>query len=420
MKIQQVKIKEFKKIKDFEQDFKGQNVLICGENTLGKSTIMQFIEIALGKQTNIPPNAEGEGVVITNKDGKEFTFQVKFKDGKPVVTVITPEGLKDNRKGTLEMICGAMGFDIYKFVEQSKTVSGRKEQIETIKGFLPEIIRKDLAKYETDVQCRYDERTGLSKDLKVIEGAIKTHPLINLSATELAKIKHTDITKVFSDLQAAEKHNKTVTEVQTRKNSRQAEIEEHLIEVKELETKLEKLRETILDKEQKNIQADTFLKLKENQPIVTTQFETQINEANGNNEKFNQYTELKKHLSKKTELENNVGELTVQIEVGRQMIADTVRDMDIIDGLSFNDETLLLNGIPVNPSSLSTSEIMQLGYQLKNIENPDAPLFLEGLESFGEDKFNELLEFSKKYNVQFFGEQVERGTKEIRFELLSA
>lgn len=416
MKIQQVKIKEFKKIKDFEQDFNGQSVLICGENTLGKSTIMQFIEIALGKQTNIPPNALGKGEVVTLKDGKQFTFQVKFKDGKPVVTVISPEGLKDNRKDTLETICGAYSFDIFKFVEQSKTTAGRKEQIETIKGFLPEEIRKDLSKYETDVKCKYEERTELSKDLKDIEGTIKTHPLYNYQ-NKLEDYKAVDISSVFEELQLAQAKNKQIIEVESRILHRNSQISEHNSEIKELEAKIEKVKETILEKEKLNVDAANFLQ--SNKATDTTGFEEKIKSANEINAKANQAAELKNHLAKKTTLENNVGELGVQIEVGRQLIADTIRDMDIIEGLTFDNETLLLNGTPVNPSSLSTSEIMVLGYKLKHIENPDAPFFLEGLESFGEDKFKELIEFSKKYNVQFFGEQVERGTKEIRFELIS-
>jgi predicted ATPase len=48
MKIQRVKIKEFKKLKDIDLKIDGQNIWIKGENGMGKSTLMQFIEAALG------------------------------------------------------------------------------------------------------------------------------------------------------------------------------------------------------------------------------------------------------------------------------------------------------------------------------------------------------------------------------------
>ena len=63
MKIQRVQIKEFKKLKDLDLKLDGQNIWIKGENSVGKSTLMQFIEISLGSKDAVPPNAEGEGIV---------------------------------------------------------------------------------------------------------------------------------------------------------------------------------------------------------------------------------------------------------------------------------------------------------------------------------------------------------------------
>lgn len=416
MKVQEIKIKEFKAIKDLQLAVNGNDVIIHGKNGLGKSTVMQFIEIALGNTNNIPPNFLGEGEVVTHIDGKQFTFKVKTKDGKPVVTVVSPDGLEDKRKGTLQTIVGAIGFDINKFVEQSKSVSGRKEQIESIKKFWNEESKQDLARYENDVNCKYEERTGLSKDLKNIEGTIKTHPLYTYPEKEIRAIKKIDTSTVFADLGKAQEHNKNITEVNTRKNERINQIQKELADVKELEEKIEKLKESILAAEEKNVKADKFLS--ENTIISVSVFEEQINSSSEQNKKYDAAQELIAHYAKKESLTESVGELTAQIESGRQMIADAIKDNTILDGLGFDNDQLLYNSIPVNPSSLSTSEIMELGYKLKVLENPNIPICLEGLESFDEDKFNALLEFGKKNDIQIFGEQVERGAKELRFEII--
>ena|ERR1700751_346922 len=416
MKIQQVNIKKFKKIEDFEMNFNGQNVIICGKNELGKSSIMQFIGIALGDQTNIPPNALGEGEVVTTKGGKKFTFKVELKDGKPKVTVEI-EGLRDSRKGTLEMICGAMGFNIYEFVEQSKSVAGRKKQIETIKSFLPEETRNDLAKYEADILAKYEERTGLNKDLKNILGTIQTHPLFNLTEKELKSLQKTDVATVFESLKKIEEENKKVIEVETRLKSREQEIVEHSAEIKELEEKIEKLKETVLEKESLNVKANEWLK--SNSIKDTSEFQNQIQEANITNDKYTRSQELIGMYSKKSTLEEQVGELTAQIESGREAISEAVKECaNIIEGLSFDNDGLLLNGIPVSPSSLSTSQIMKLGYRLHVLKNPESPIFLEGMESFDKDKLRELFEFAKQEDVQIIGEKVEIDTNEIRFELI--
>lgn len=97
MKVIQVIIKEFKKLKDINVILDGQNVWVRAENGVGKSTFMQAIELALGSKNAIPPDATGEITVLVDKNGVEYELKVKFKDGKPVITVCG-EGLKNNSK----------------------------------------------------------------------------------------------------------------------------------------------------------------------------------------------------------------------------------------------------------------------------------------------------------------------------------
>ena len=157
--IKKVQINEFKAIKDFDESFENNIILLKGDNGVGKSSVIQFIEIALGKQKNIPPNATGEGEVIADFRGNQYLFQVAFKDGKPIVTITAPDGMKDNKKSTLAGIVGAIDFDIDKFVEQSKSLSGRKEQIETYKKFLDKEIVEQIERYESNVAINYEQRT---------------------------------------------------------------------------------------------------------------------------------------------------------------------------------------------------------------------------------------------------------------------
>ena len=42
MKIEKVKIKSFKVLKNFEADIAGHNIFIMGDNAQGKSSIIQF------------------------------------------------------------------------------------------------------------------------------------------------------------------------------------------------------------------------------------------------------------------------------------------------------------------------------------------------------------------------------------------
>lgn len=418
MKIQQVKIKDFKVLKNIEEEVNGNHIMLMGENGVGKSSFIQFIEIALGKNTNIPPNATGEGEVITDKNGNKYTFSVKFKDGKPVVTVTSPDGLKDTRKGTLAGIVGAMEFDIDEFAELSKTPKGRKEQVEIFKSFLPEEIRNDLAKYEANVLANYNDRTEVNRQIKEKEGAIKQHPLFNQIG--VAKFEKIDTAEVYAKFESANESNNKIKEVQLRLDQRKREIEEKEQQIKDLQLKIDQLKDMVYQAEETNKKAEQFLK--DNKLTDLSGFEEQIKTASEKNKLFESAESLKKDIGIVEKMKEESGELTAKIESEKGAIALAIREMEApVDGLTFDDEQLVYNGIPVNPDSLSTSEIMELGIRLKMAENPELGiLFIQRGESLGAKRLKEIQSIADKAGWQIIMEQVERGKETLHVEIMGA
>jgi len=202
MKIQKVKIEDFKVLKNIEQQIDGKNLLLIGDNGVGKSSVMQFIEIALGRTDKVPPNAKGEGEVITNHLGEEYKFQVKFKDGKPVVTVTAPNGLKDNRKSAIAGIVGAIDFDINEFVNLSDSKAGRKKQVEIYKSLLGDEVVEELEKYEQNIIVNYESRTETNRKIKEAKGFLTTSDLYGTHKD----IKSVDVSKLSQELQTNIEH----------------------------------------------------------------------------------------------------------------------------------------------------------------------------------------------------------------------
>jgi hypothetical protein len=161
--------------------------------------------------------------------------------------------------------------------------------------------------------------------------------------------------------------------------------------------------------------------LKSNTKIDVTEFETKLQNANEINAQVSQAKELKAKLAEKDKLTNDIGEMTALIDSTRQVIQDAIRDMDSpVEGLGFDSDQLLYKGIPVNPDSLSKSEIMELGIKLKIAENPDAGvLFIQEGESIGAKRLEEIKEIASKNNFQIIMEQVERGNEKLTVELVS-
>ena len=149
--------------------------------------------------------------------------------------------------------------------------------------------------------------------------------------------------------------------------------------------------------------------------------EDKILSASELNVKFNEAQNLIKKIELLKELEEESGNLTVKIDAGRQAISDCIKDMNSpINGLSYSEDTLVYNGVPVTHENLSSSEITELGVKLKMAENPDfGILFIQRGESIGTQRMKDILTLAKINGWQVFMEQVKRGQDKITFEIIS-
>ena len=407
MKVIKLKISEFKHLHDIDVDINGQNILLLGENGVGKSSVMQFIKIALGNTTSTPELEKGEGTVVMDKDGSEWRFHVEYKKGKPVITVTSPDGFKDNRKSVLANVVGAIDFDINKFVEMSESSAGRKKQVEVFKSFLPQDTQQFLVDQAYRVERAYNERAEKNKEAKTLEGYISEHPFKKLLEMPKAKV---DISQLTTEISEATKHNEKVSGARLRYDQRDKEVKSIIQQIKELTAKAQEL-------EKLNVEAGIWLD--KNKEIDISSLLDQQNNAHEINSAFDKKEDYDKQLKQLSALKEESGELTAFIDSSRQAIADAIRDCDSpVEGLSFDDENLIYNGIPVSTASLSTSEIMQLGLKLKIAENPNVPLFIERGESLGSKRLSEIQEMAKQYNLQIFMEQVDRGNDKLKIEIM--
>jgi predicted ATP-dependent endonuclease of OLD family len=408
MKIQSVHIKKFKVLKDFNAEINGQNILLMGENGVGKSTFLQAIDIALGNKKNLPSDVNGEWQVIADRDGREWQFRVKMKEGKPTVETVSPEGVRDIRVSALKEITGASEFDIHEFISWSETEAGRKKQVETYKKLFPLETREEIEQIELRVKTHYADRTDVNRDIKVLKGAIEDHPLC-YKRIQLVPIDTKDIEEKISK---ASIHNANVERIKSGAEERKNQIVEFDRQIAEIEAK-KKLAQTELDKAEKW--------LPENPVTDISKLTEELRAANENNNQIASFRELQKKREDLKKFEEKSGELTALIDSAKQLVADTIKDIGLpVDGLDYDEEKLLYNGVPVEIGSISTSEIIELGVKMKIVENPDRPLILPRCESLGTARFKEILDIAKRNNLQVIGEEVQRGNEKLTIEFIDA
>ncbi len=408
MKILKVSISKFKSLEDFESNIEGKNVFVVGENGVGKSTFLQAIDIALGKKKKLPTGENGEWEVWADKDGREWKFRVRMKDGKPTVETTSPEGVRDVRVSALKQVTGAVDFDIDEFVSLSETEAGRKKQVNIYKSLLDQEIQDFVKNHELKIDGHYRDREDTNRDIKRLKGAVKDHPLYGQRLGDQKKI---DASQIREQIIEASKTNEKVEKVQNGVEERTREITEVEAEILRLQEKHGKLVE---EKEK----GEAWLK--SNEKIDISGLSDELEKAETHNKRVSDLESLEQKQREIEKLEDESGEMTALIDSCRQAVQDCIRDCDLpVEGLAFDEDRLMYNGVPVEVGSLSTSEIMELGVRMKIVENPELPLIIQRGESLGSERLKTILDIAKKYNMQVLTEEVRRGEENLKIEFIA-
>lgn len=410
--IQTVNIKSFTCLSDFSHDFTGHHVLITGKNAQGKSSILKFIQIALGNTDLISPESDGSGEVWVNKEGKEYHLKVKIKNGKSVVTITGDDGMSDSKKGTLANVMGATNFNIHEFVQLSNTEKGRKTQVDIFKTFFPADIIEGLRKLEANVKAKEEERIELGRDVKQKNAEVIANPLNYLIGKELDKYTFTDVSAKMTELKTLQEANVKVQKVMDNKVQRGNEIGQEKAVIADLQAKLDAkvaLQEQAIEWLKTNVLADV------------TELEQTIKNATKSNKDFEDAEKLNKDRALLATMIDEQQDATVNIESQREAIKTSIKDMstDIVPDLTFDENGLIYKGLLVHPNTHSTSERIRLGMLLKIAENKEiGTLFLENLESVDDEGMKAILEVVNENGMQLLGEEVRRNQEKLEFEII--
>lgn len=416
MSIKTVKISNFKLVKDLEQDFNGKNIMIVGENGIGKSSVLQAIQIALGGK-NIPPLPISHGEddayveVLTGIDGKDYTFKAKFQPHQsPKLEVTAPDGIRDDKKGVIRNLVGGDDFDIDQFVEWSKTSEGRKKQVEVFKSYFePEIIEQ-LDRLKQKITNHEQERTETGREVKTLKGFIEEAGISSGDFVKYAEKK--DLTELTEKINKISENNEKLTLARERSGDRKNRLQV-------IDEEMARLQKEAADLESKE---EAYAKwAAENPAVDITDLNSELEEArvfNSRCETISHYETKQKELK---DAQESYGESTALIESSREALDNAIKDMGgPIPGLEFDLDQLYYNGNPVDINTLSTSEIMYLGVELKMAANPNVKvLFLEKGESLGQKRLQDIIDMANERGYQIIMEEVERGTEEMTFRFIT-
>ena len=446
MYIKKLELLNFQVIEKFEAEFDGNVYFITGDNELGKSTLLKAIGALLtGNRDDVLRNGASKGFakMIVGDDGEEFDVSLSFTENNPRGTLTIKQkstGMQTNNVSMLSRIFGYQDFDAVEFSRWSETADGRRKQIAVVKSLLAPDVRERIEAIDAEVAQLKTERIDVNRDVKTFDTFV-AHLAAQLEPGDVEKYaKPIDV----KDLMAKQQTNaaliekaKTVRSILAQRIEQIAAIparieaaEDSLKQAKEMAAKMiadaeKTYNETIstinaekADYETKKANAESWLAKYEANNPEKSDVASLLEQADTHNKKHNivcQYNEKKDQFDKiKTKSEKMDAKIDSLAKERSGLISNAKLP---IDGLTFTDDGLELNGVPFVPGKVSDSQIMEIAAKLVIASNPTVKVFrIARGESLGAKRLQTIVDIAKKNGFQGFLEMVVRGQEEMRIE----
>lgn len=475
MIVKKLELVNFQAIENLKADFEGNVYFITGDNELGKSTVLKAIGALLtGNRDAVLRNGESKGFakMIVGDDGEEYEVELRFTAANPRGTLSIKSkntGVASNNLSMLQKIFGYSDFDAVEFSRWSETAEGRRKQIEVVKSLLPTEVKNRIEEIDTKVSEIKTERTGVNRDLKTFQ-SIADEAGKGLTKEDLVTyVKAKDITELMreqqenaqliakantvrdalklrteqlgaipgkiSDAEATRKAE--VYEATQYEGNAKAEYERAVEAAKKAyeEAKVmadakaksacERYENTIAqinaekeDLEKRKSNAEAWLADYENHNPEKLDTAEQLGKVELYNKmvaRVSDYKDKKNKADKKrAEAELMDSSIKKLSEERANLIANAALP---IDGLSFSEDGLELNGVPFVAGKVSDSQIMEVAAKLIIASNPTVKVFrIARGESLGEKRLKSIIDIAKKNGFQGFIEEVRRGQDDLTIE----
>lgn len=471
MTIKKIELLNFQVIKEFNAEFNGDVYLITGDNELGKSTLLKAIGALLtGERDAVLRNGEEKGFakMVIGGDGKEYEVKLSFtkKNPRGMLSITSKDGLRTSNVSALQQIFGYTDFDAVEFSRWSETAEGRRKQILVVKSLLPEPIRKRIEEIDEDVMNIKEERKNFNKSIAtyeaicnktelptnwkdytkrmdiatLMEEQAKNAQLIEKAKTirQALKQRTEQLAMIPSRIEAVNEYHdneclriielrdKARTEyemaIQIAKQNYDATLEELSCKQTQIDNELASTLDTIeeerKDYEMRKSNAEKWLKNYEESKVEESNTAELLRKAEEHNmicANVEAYEKTRKQLD---ELDAEIDKCETSLSKLAEERAMLVEQSRLpIEGLTFTEDGLELNGIPFVAGKVSDSQIMEVATKLIIASNPKVKVFrIARGESLGAKRLQSIVDIAKANGFQGFIEEVKRGQEDLIVE----
>jgi recombinational DNA repair ATPase RecF len=376
MKILSLMMENVLKIRAIGITPKSEVVEIKGENAMGKSSILEAIVIAFKGDRDLPkqPIKKGakKGIVKISLDGDPaanippFTVTKKITE-KGTSLKIEPDSVYagETPRSFLDKLIGKISFDPLAFINEE----GKKQR-----RVLLDLIGIDVDSLDTEEKNYFDLRTSKGREVKVQQAKIKGFNVWR----EVKNTKELSVSELSQQLTEAINFNNSINNRQTANASlgklairiRDEYIPSKEEKISSLEEELrierdalKKMKDELEDK-RKEFNAEKALLLELKAKDIST-FNQLISDAEKINSKIRDNKKYDDELIVLHSLESEYEKLDMKIETVRRKRIDLLSAAKMpVDGLSFDEDGLLYNDIPLSQCSDGEKLMVSMGISM--------------------------------------------------------
>lgn len=346
----------------------GSTVVIGGRHGNGKSSVLDSIVYAITGTKSLPPQPLRRGTskgyidldlgdlkirrTFNRKGDADYTtsLEVKRANGDKVSS---PQAL-------LDTLCSSLAFDPLEFARMKP-----KAQLEALKS----LVNLDFTDVDRDRSRLYAERTEVNRQTQQKKAELETTPKIDgVPAAEVS------ISERLAALRKAESANKANADQRKLLSSKEQSLAAKNIEVKRLE---EALTSALNERDAIEKAVEAQAEIVESLPadVDLQGLQTELSEAETINRHVRQNQKRAAVANAFKELSDKGDELTSQIEEIDDKKSAAMKSAKFpVDGLSFGNDGVLLNGLPLEQAN--TAAQIELSVAMGLALNPTLRVML--------------------------------------------
>ncbi len=420
MKITELHLENFKKLKAINLDLEGKSLTLTGPNGSGKSSVIDSIWIALtGKEVPDNPITQGEDngtitVKIKEDSGNELTVQKKFTLDTRTLTVRNSDGTKEpSAQAFLDRIIGRISFDPFGFIRKQP-----REQ----KKFLMDLLGLDFSELDKQKALYNENKFTSEKEVIQYQNTLTDLPNVDKGfETERSVNEALEKQKAISDVKAR------ATKIEQEISMAQSSIVTFNTNIGATKKRIEELQATIVSSEAEIAKTQTMIAgheeilVKEKAYLATNPLEdvdalvNEIQVHNNNHRVFLQRQATRQQLIKAQEEVKKWTEEAKRVEEARLA---TIKETKMpVKGLTFAEDGLLYEGLPVNEQQLSHAKLIDIGVRISMALNPGLRIMrIKDGSLIDTSTLTAIKAAVKEQDYQLFIEKV-ANTGEIGFEI---